>query len=118
MDFRIPWRVNLSYNFDWRRNTNITATDTLRSFIIQTITYQADFTLTPRWMVSTRGTFDIKQMQFSTVSIDVHRNLHCWKLSFFYVPVGFNKSFMVRIAANASMLKDVKYEFRRPPAFF
>jgi hypothetical protein len=25
---------------------------------------------------------------------------------------------MVRIAANASMLKDVKYEFRRPPAFF
>jgi len=69
-------------------------------------------------MVSSRGTFDIKQKQFSTVSLDVHRNLHCWNLSFFWVPVGFNKSFMVRIAANASMLKDVKYEFRRPPAFF
>jgi hypothetical protein len=120
MDFRIPWRVNLSYNFDWRRNVNLIPNqeNQERSFIIQTITYQADFTLTPRWMVSTRGTFDIKQQKFSTVSLDVHRNLHCWKLSFFWVPVGFNKSFMVRIAANASMLKDVKYEFRRPPAFF
>jgi hypothetical protein len=118
MDFRIPWRVNLSYNFDWRLNTNVNQFDTLRTKTIQTVTFQADFTLTPRWMVSSRGTFDIKQKQFSTVSLDIHRNLHCWNLSFFWVPVGFNKSFMVRIAANASMLKDVKYEFRRPPAFF
>ncbi len=120
MDFRIPWRINLSYNFDWRRNTNINPQleNQERSFIIQTITYQADLTLTPRWMISSRGTFDVKERKFSTVSLDVHRNLHCWNLSFFWVPVGFNKSFMVRIAANASMLKDVKYEFRRPPAFF
>lgn len=120
MDFRIPWRINLSYNLDWRRNTNINPQieNPERSFIIQTITYQADLTLTPRWMISSRGTFDAKQKKFSTVSVDVHRNLHCWNLSFFWVPVGFNKSFMVRIAANASMLKDVKYEFRRPPAFF
>lgn len=120
IDFRIPWRINLSYNFDWRRNTNLNPqlVDQERSFIVQTITFQADLTLTPRWMLSSRGTFDAKERKFSTVSLDVHRNLHCWNLSFFWVPVGFNKSFMVRIAANASMLKDVKYEFRRPPAFF
>jgi hypothetical protein len=118
MDFRIPWRVNLSYNLAWNRNTNITVQNPALSSIVQTVTYQADLTLTPRWMVSSRGTFDAKQMKFSTVSLDLHRNLHCWNLSFFWVPVGFNKSFMLRIAANASMLKDLKYEFRRPPAFF
>ena len=118
MDFRIPWRVNLSYNLAWTRNTNITAFNPDASSIIQTITYQADLTLTPRWMVSSRGTFDARQMKFSTVSIDLHRNLHCWNLSFFWVPVGFNQSFMLRIAANATMLRDLKYEFRRPPAFF
>lgn len=118
MDFRIPWRVNLSYNLAWNTNTNITTQNPDKSSIIQTVTYQADLTLTPRWMVSSRGTFDAKQMKFSTVSLDLHRNLHCWNLSFYWVPVGFNKSFMLRIAANASMLKDLKYEFRRPPAFF
>ncbi len=117
MDFRIPWRVNLSYNIDWNRNTNISATNPVSGTLVQTVTYQADLTLTPRWMVSSRGTFDAKQMKFSTLSLDLHRNLHCWKMSFFWIPVGFNKSFMLRIAANANMLKDLKYEFRRPPAF-
>lgn len=117
MDFRIPWRINLSYNFAWTRNTFITVSNPNPANLIQTVTYQADLTLTPRWMVSSRGTFDAKQLKFSTVSIDLHRNLHCWKMSFFWVPIGFNKSFMLRIAANANMLKDLKYEFRRPPAF-
>lgn len=117
MDFRIPWRINLSYNLAWNRNTNITDFNPERGNIIQTLTYQADLTLTPRWMVSSRGTFDAKQMRFSTVTLDLHRNLHCWNMSFFWIPVGFNKSFVLRIAANASMLRDLKYEFRRPPAF-
>lgn len=117
VDFRIPWRVNLSYNLAWNRNTNITEQNPNQGTIIQTLTYQADITLTPRWMVSSRGTFDAKQMKFSTVSLDLKRNLHCWNLSFNWVPVGFNKSFILRIAANASMLRDLKYEFRRPPAF-
>lgn len=118
VDFRIPWRVNLSYNLDWRRNLNVNDANPDNGFLIQTISYQTDFTLTPRWMISSRGTFDAKQMKFSTVAIDLHRNIHCWNLSFNWIPVGFNKSFMLRIAANASMLRDVKYEFRRPPAFF
>ena len=117
MDFRIPWRINLSYNLAWNRNTNITMENPDQGSIIQTLSYQADLTLTPRWMISSRGTFDAKPLKFSTVSLDLHRNLHCWKMSFFWVPVGFNKSFLLRIAANASMLKDLKYEFRKPPAF-
>jgi hypothetical protein len=117
MDFRIPWRVNLSYNLRVIRNTRVQQNNPELFNVVQTITYQADLTLTPRWMISSRGTFDIKAKNFSTLAIDINRNIHCWNMSFSWIPVGFNKSFMLRIAANASMLRDVKYEFRKPPAF-
>lgn len=117
MDFRIPWRINLSYNLVINRNTRVQESNPELFSVVQTITYQADLTLTPRWMISSRGTFDIKAKNFSTLAVDINRNIHCWNMSFSWIPVGFNKSFMLRIAANASMLSDVKYEFRKPPAF-
>jgi hypothetical protein len=117
IDFRIPWKINLSHTINWRRNLAITPMNPDLTSIVQTIAFTGELSLTPRWLIATRGTFDIKGREFTTVSVDIHRNLHCWKMSFYWIPVGFNKSFMLRIAGNANMLRDVKWEFRKPPMF-
>ena len=49
--------------------------------------------------------------------ISLNRNLHCWALSFYYVPVGGNRSFLLSIRNTSSIFKDAKIEFRKPPGF-
>ncbi len=118
VDFRIPWKINLSHNLNWRRNLNISEFNPDPTSVIQTLTYNAEIALTPRWRITSTGTYDLKIGAFSTVVVNLYRNIHCWNLSFNWIAVGPNKGFVLSIAANANMLRDVKYDFRKPPLFF
>jgi hypothetical protein len=118
IDFRIPWKLNFSHNLNWQVDNPAFNPQGKGFRYVQTLSVSGELSLTARWLIASRAVFDINTAKFTTMSVDIHRNLHCWKLSFFWIPVGGNRSFLLRIAADANMLRDVKWEFRKPPIFF
>lgn len=115
IDYRIPWQINLTHTVNWRYPTvNNPAPDN----ITHTLAYNAELSLTPRWRISTNGTYDLNRGEFTQVLVNIHRNIHCWSLNFRWNAVGPFTGFVLSISANASMLRDVKYDFRKPPLFF
>ena len=66
---------------------------------------------TPNWQVSYSASLTLlKKVTLTSMSLNLSRNLHCWRLTASVTPIGYYKSFMVTIGANASMLQDLKYE--------
>ncbi|MES2589084.1 MAG: putative LPS assembly protein LptD [Bacteroidota bacterium] len=117
IDFEIPWRISLSHIFDINRSNTPIALG--RQFNQnQTITFNSDFTFTQRWKILTDVYFDMKTKQVTNSRITLSRNLHCWNLSFFWIPIGSNQSFMFRLNANSNLFNDAKIELKKPPTFF
>ena len=73
--------------------------------------------LNNRWKLGSTLNFDLKQFKISNAFLSVSRNLHCWDLSFYWTPVGTNKSFLLTIRNTSNLLRDAKLDFRKPPVF-
>lgn len=107
----VPWSISASYSIRYG-NTNV--------FDKSKMEYEMDFThnlsfsgnlsLTTNWKFSSSTSYDFKAKQFTYTNINITRNLHCWTMTGSVVPFGVYKSYNVRIAVNASMLQDLKYE--------
>lgn len=68
----------------------------------------------PNWQISYSASVALlKKLEITSLSLNLRRNLHCWSLTASVTPVGLYKSFMVTIGANASMLRDLKYDKRQ-----
>ena len=54
--------------------------------------------------------FDIQAGEFSFTTFNLTRDLHCWGMSFNFVPFGYRKSYSFTISAKSSMLADLKLQ--------
>ncbi|MEG1413861.1 MAG: putative LPS assembly protein LptD [Mucinivorans sp.] len=99
-DFSIPWSVNFNYSFNY---SNPTGT----SQITQSINANASVNLTDKWAISGSAGFDIQAGKLTPGSIQITRDLHCWQMSFTWVPVGLRQSWSFTIQAKSSMLSDL-----------
>ena len=106
VDFSIPWSLTLSYNL------NYVKTGFLDKQITQTLNFRGDFSLTEKWKVDFMGGYDIQNKEFSTVRIGILRNLHCWQMSFDWIPFGIRQSYTFEINAVATILQDLKLSKR------
>jgi len=106
VDFNIPWNINMSYSFFYSNNG---ATSTVGN----TVNFSGDLTVTPKWKMTYTSGFDIKAQQFSTTSIGIIRDLHCWDMAFQWIPFGYYKFYSVDIKVRASVLQDLKLSKRR-----
>lgn len=118
LDFQIPWKVNISHVFSVDVNTNRNINNAQKHLFTNTINADGDISLTKRWKVSNRTNFDYQTKKITNTNFTITRNLHCWNLSFNFTPIGYYKSFLVRLAANATLLQDAKLELRKPPSVF
>jgi hypothetical protein len=124
IDFNIPWRLNVRYNFRLDRNySSILLRDT--SVLTQAITFDGDITLFKYWAISIMSGYnmsgaryqdlsfrDFGLRDFTTTNIGVHWDLHCWELSVNYVPFGQRKSYMVQLNVKSALLQDLKLQKR------
>ncbi len=99
-DFAIPWSLNLSYSFNY---TNYLGTPN----VMQTVSASGSINLTEKWGVTMSAGFDIQAMEVTPGTIQISRDLHCWQMSFSWVPVGFRQSWSFNIRAKSSMLSDL-----------
>ncbi len=102
-DFNIPWNFGFNYSFSYSRPGH-TAT------ITQTLGFNGSFNLTPKWGVTFDGGYDFKGRKVTPGTISVTRDLHCWQMSFSWVPIGFRKSWSFSINVKSALLKDIKYD--------
>ena len=115
--FDIPWKINFSHVVGINANTFKSQSNPDNYNVIHTIVSQGDVSFTRRWKLGSTLNFDLKQFKISNAFLSVSRNLHCWDLSFYWTPVGTNKSFLITIRNTSNLLRDAKLDFRKPPVF-
>lgn len=107
----IPWSISLNYSIRYSQTNE---------FNYNKMDYKMDFThnfsasgnlaLTDKWKMNASTSYEFKTKEFTSVSINITRDLHCWSMSGSMVPFGRYKSYSFRIGVNSSMLADLKYD--------
>jgi hypothetical protein len=115
--YNIPWKLNLSHVYGIQANQEISVANPNAWNQIQTLVLSGDLSFTKRWNLSGNMNFNIQDKKLTNAYFALNRNMHCWALSFYYVPIGGNKSFLLSIKNTSSIFRDAKLEFRRPPSF-
>jgi hypothetical protein len=116
--FDIPWKINVSHVYSLVTNTNKTQVNSANWSVVQTLAMNGDVSFTKRWNLASNLNLDVKTQRITNINLSLNRNMHCWALSFYWTPIGGNKSFLLSIRNTSSLFKDAKIEVRRPPAFF
>jgi len=110
IDFKIPWKISLGYNLNITRSFSSGEAD---DNITQTLNATLDMNITPKWKVNIRSGYDFVRKDLAFTTIDLYRDLHCWNMSFNWVPNGNARRYEFVIRANSSMLQDLKLQRRR-----
>ena len=109
VDFDIPWNVSLNYNLNYsRRNNEFKGSITRHSLGIN-----GNISLTDKWKIQGQTSYSMQQREFTPSQVSIHRDLHCWEMSFRWQPFSNNGFYMFRINAKSSLLSDLEYEKRR-----
>ena len=78
--------------------------------ITQTIGFNGSLTFSKKMAATISGGYDLSQRKLTTSSISITRDLHCWQMSFSWIPFGHYKSWSFHIGVKAASLQDLKYD--------
>ncbi len=112
VDFNIPWSLNIRYNFRYSKNYNSSEQERIED-IVQTLSFNGDINLTPKWKIGLSSGYDFENEKLSYTSVNIYRDLHCWEMSFNWIPIGFRKSWNFTIKAKSSLLQDLKLQKKK-----
>ena len=101
VDFAIPWSLSLdaTYRLDRNSDQSIRRTATLGT--------RFDFSLTPNWKIAGTSGYDFEAKEITQTSLSILRDLHCWEMSFNWVPFGTYRSFGFSIYVKSGQLRDL-----------
>lgn len=102
-DFSIPWNLGFNYSMSFTNNG-------IQKNVSQTLGFNGSINLTPKWGITFNGGYDFQMKELTPGVFTLSRDLHCWQMSFNWVPIGFRKSWSFNIAVKSAMLKDLKYD--------
>ena len=107
VDFTVPWSLNMFYNVRY------TKPGLSKADITQSLTFQGDLRLTPKWKIGFNSGYDFVNKGLTATSLDIYRDLHCWEMTFNWIPFGFRQSYMLTIRVKAPVLQDLKLNRRQ-----
>jgi len=107
VDFDIPWSFSINYSFSYNKTWDNTQ-DIRVGKIVQTLGFSGQLNITPKWKITLMTGWDFTNNQLSYTSIMVYRDLHCWEMSFGWIPKGAQQSWNFSINVKASVLQDLK----------
>lgn len=105
VDFNIPWSLSLSYSLFFSRNIQLGKTKTQ---VTSNVSFTNTFSLTPKWMFTTSGYYDLSAKKLNMFTMSVSRDMHCWQLSVNVTPIGITKYFNISISPKSGILQDLK----------
>jgi len=104
--FNVPWTMNVSYSMNY---TNLPG----RSRVVQTLSANGSVSLTRRMNMTYTTGYDFARKEITMTQIHINRDLHCWEMSFDWIPNGYMKMWTFTIRVKAAVLADLKYERRK-----
>ena len=107
-DFNMPWDFRFDYSFSYSKTNPFN-----KATINQSLNFSGRLALTKEWNMSMNTNFDVQAAKFSFTTFNVNRSLHCWNMSFNFVPFGQRKSYSFTINASSALLKDLKVDKQR-----
>ncbi len=108
-DFSIPW----DFSFDYSLAYSGPSLNSPKGKYTQTLGLRGNLSLTDKWRVNMQTNFDIMAKEFALTTFNVSRDLHCWQMTFNFVPFGYMKSYSFTINAKSTLLKDLKLSKRQ-----
>ncbi len=106
-DYSVPWNLSFTYSFNYGSRYGF-INQRFERQTVQILGVRGDIYLTPKWRVGFRTGYDFDNHQLTFTSIDVYRDLHCWEMSFNWIPMGFRQSYNFTIRVKSSVLQDLK----------
>jgi hypothetical protein len=106
MKFNTPWSMNVSYSLSYTKPA-------FKSIISQALTVRGHLQLTKAMNITYSTGYDFTANAITMTQLSFTRDLHCWNMSFNWVPNGNMKMWEFAIRVNASVLQDLKYERRK-----
>ncbi len=106
VDFSVPWNISFNYNLSYSK-PGFTST------LNQTVNFSGGLSLTPKWKITYSSGWDFKTNQITYTSMGINRDLHCWEMSFTWIPLGPRQSYSFRINVKSGLLRDLKYDKRK-----
>lgn len=104
----VPWSVNLSYSFSLNMAYSMPEGHfTKKANINHYLNASGNIKLTPKLNINVTTGFDFTTMKLTPTQLNATYDLHCFNISFMWVPLGTYKSYSFRIAANAATLSDL-----------
>ncbi len=103
VDFDIPWSLSFRHSWSWNRASS-------RTTRTNSVSVNGDFSLTPKWKIGVVTGYDFEAKRITSTKLNIHRDLHCWQMSFSVIPFGQRASYSFTIQAKSSLLRDLKYE--------
>ena len=100
--FKIPWSLSFSYSLTYTKPG-------LSGKLSQSLSFNGDFSLTPKWKVGFSSGYDFDAKQFTYTRFSLSRDLHCWAASLNLIPFGPRQSYTFNIAVKSAVLQDLKY---------
>ena len=111
VNFSMPWRLNVNYSYDVLRTwKGSDFTDSER----QSVLANGDVTVFKHWKLGASSGWDFVAEDWTPTSLNLYWDLHCWEFNLNVIPLGERKSYSFRINVKASILRDLKYEQRKP----
>ena len=107
IDFDIPWSFSVNYNFRYSAAWDHKQEKRVPK-IIQTLSFNGQLNITPKWKITLTTGWDFTSNELGYTSVNIYRDLHCWEMSFGWVPKGAQQQWNFSINVKASMLQDLK----------
>lgn len=101
-DFSIPWNISLSYNYGINKQNPFDP----KKF--SAVSGNIGFNLTSKWKFTFSAGYDLISNEFSTPYVTIYRDLHCWEMSFNWIPAGLYRGYRFELKVKAPQLHDVK----------
>ncbi|MDQ3050353.1 MAG: LPS-assembly protein LptD [Bacteroidota bacterium] len=102
VDFTIPFNIVINYSFSYSR------VGLLEETINQTLNFNGDVSLTPKWKITFNSGYDFSAKDLSYTSLGIYRDLHCWEMRINWVPFGQQENYYFQINVKSSILQDLK----------
>ncbi len=109
-DFSLPWNLSFNYNISYGIRYVNNGTTGYEKNVMQTLGLNGSVKLTPKTMISVTSGYDFATRKMSMTSVTMVRDLHCWQMSFTWIPFGNHKSWSFNIGVKAASLADLKYD--------
>jgi hypothetical protein len=106
MQFDMPWTMNVAYSFNYSRPS-------MKSLISQTLMINGNVSITKKMNLTYNTGYDLTRKAITMTQISMTRDLHCWDMSFNWIPNGNMKMWEFSIRVKAAVLSDLKYERRK-----